>query len=124
MESLRGRRYSFPVQRGKWKSCQVTKQHSSPSPYMYVVQSSDGRKLHRNRRHLHASNYRAKNAPRIHGMNLCESKFCAKAFSYVTIRTPVMETTQTLPLNRQTYLFVATPNHALRQDRQTTGKIK
>lgn len=56
---------------GKWKSGQVLEQLSSPRSY--VVQSSDGRKLRRNRSHLRTTNYRAENALRTDGMRNYEN---------------------------------------------------
>lgn len=69
LEPLRAGDAVFLYTEGKWKSGQVLERHSSPRSY--VVQSSDGRKLRRNRRHLLATNYRAKNAPRTDGMRNC-----------------------------------------------------
>lgn len=66
LEPLKAGDAVFLYTEGKWKPGQVIEQHASPRSY--VVQSSDGRKLRRNRRHLRATNYRAENAPRNDGM--------------------------------------------------------
>ena len=41
---------------GKWKPAEVTRRHDTPRSY--VVQTSDGRKYRRNRKHLRPTNYR------------------------------------------------------------------
>jgi hypothetical protein len=41
---------------GKWKPAEVTRRHDTPRSY--VVQTSDGRKHRRNRKHLRPTNYR------------------------------------------------------------------
>lgn len=43
---------------GKWKPTEVTRRHDTPRSYVHVVQTSNGRKHRRNRKHLRPTNYR------------------------------------------------------------------
>lgn len=98
----------FLYTEGKWKSVQVFEQHLSPRSY--VVQSSDGRKLRRNRRNLREPT----TVLRMHReLMTCEIvgilKFCVKTYCYGTALTTVTKKMQTTLLNRQTYLFRYNP---------------